>query len=427
MSGPELSLERRFLETPYERLRPRDREGERELAAELAAHGQAVAIVVVAAATEGHFVVIDGHRRLRALEKLGYDLVRARVLEMSAAEALVEVRARQLAPRLSALEEGWLVRELIEQAARTPEEVARIVGRSKRWVLGRLALARGLPTALEPLVASGRLSVKAATGLVIPVAACYPTQAIEFAQQLAEAHFSGLAIDELARLFRRGSIGVQQMLVADPMRLLRAHEENRQTVPPRLAALDLHEKSVVESLEELTRLTRGARARLEAMVATHGTSAEFEKALAIAWARLSAEQTELQVTLELAGLTALKQEGQGGNNHDTQGNAQGSALPAPQEELRDPADRPGPRDVPYERDRHSLESEPRGAADATLPDPDRAPGVDPGAPYELRREPFAGGRGALGEARQARALLDGDAVLPQAQAREPLPPEPAGR
>ena len=170
MNGELLELERRFLETPYDRLRPRDRLQERDLVASLEAHGQQVPIVVVAAATRGQFVVVDGHRRLRALQKLGRDLVTARCLPMSAAEALVEVRTHHLAPRLSPLEEGWLVRELIEQAGRTPEEVARLAGRSVRWVSGRLLLARGLPTALEGLVVAGRLSVKAAAELVIPVA-----------------------------------------------------------------------------------------------------------------------------------------------------------------------------------------------------------------------------------------------------------------
>lgn len=427
MNGELLQLERRFLELPYERLRPRNRASERELAASLETHGQQAAIVVVAAATPGHFVVIDGHRRLRALEKLGRDLVSARLLRISAAEALVEVRAHRLAPRLSALEEGWLVRELIEQAAQTPETVAGLVGRSVRWVSGRLALARRLPTALESLVLAGRLSLAAATELVIPVARSYPAAAVDFGQRLAKAHLAGNAIATLARLFRRGSLAVRQMLVDDPVRLLRAHEEERISAPPALARLDMHERSALEALEELTRLTRATSVRLEGLSIAHGTSADFEVALARAAARLEAEQTELQMNLEMLGAPRAQQARQGGKSSDYQGDARSSVSPAPEEELRDPPDRSSARDVAHQRDPDPEQPDDGGASDGARRIARLPPGDDPGIVRGLRGEPLAGGGGAFREARETDPLFNRDAVLPGPQAGRPDPPEPAGR
>jgi ParB/RepB/Spo0J family partition protein len=417
-----MQLELRFLQTPYERLRPRDRTRERELVASLEAHGQQRPIVVVTSSTAGQFVVIDGHRRIRALTKLGRDLVAAHCLPLSAGEALVEVRVRHLAPRLSALEEGWLVRELVEQQGRSPEEVARVVGRSERWVVGRLQLARDLPTPLEELVSSGRLSLGAVTRLVIPVARAYPARAVEFGHKLAGARLCGQAIARLARMFHHGSLDVRQVLVADPVRLLRAQEEDRQTVPPHLEALELHERSAIEALEELTRRTRAAAARLEALQIEFGTSPEFDQALQSASERLDRETTELWLRLSGLGMRQWQPREQEGDNKDAQqADACSRSRPASEERIRNPQDSQGPGDLTQEGQGDPREPEPGSELSEPPPAARATPGDGSLAVSELQGQRLSGGRGTLREAPQTNPLLDRDALLPPAQVRSPEP------
>ncbi|MEK6688692.1 MAG: ParB/RepB/Spo0J family partition protein, partial [Gemmatimonadota bacterium] len=135
-----VELELRFLETPYQGLRIRNPKIERALLASLEETEQQFPITVIRGERSGAFVVIDGHRRVRALKRLGRDVVRARVLDLSAAEALLWVRVGQANSALSALEEGLLLEELIEGQGLGVDVITARVGRSKSWVTRRLCL-----------------------------------------------------------------------------------------------------------------------------------------------------------------------------------------------------------------------------------------------------------------------------------------------
>jgi len=77
MASEIVELELRFLETPFQELRIRDRKIERALLVSLEETGQQFPIWVIPGDRSGVYVVIDGHRRIRGLKKLGRDLVRA--------------------------------------------------------------------------------------------------------------------------------------------------------------------------------------------------------------------------------------------------------------------------------------------------------------------------------------------------------------
>lgn len=74
------------LDERYGRLRVWDRRRETQLMASIEEHGQQDAIGVVAEG-EGRFVVVDGHKRVRALRRLGRDTVKAIVWDMPPAQA----------------------------------------------------------------------------------------------------------------------------------------------------------------------------------------------------------------------------------------------------------------------------------------------------------------------------------------------------
>ena len=57
--------------------------------AALAEHGQQMPIVVVASEELGRFVVVDGYKRIRAMRRLGCDVVRAACWDLDEAEALL--------------------------------------------------------------------------------------------------------------------------------------------------------------------------------------------------------------------------------------------------------------------------------------------------------------------------------------------------
>jgi ParB-like chromosome segregation protein Spo0J len=74
--------------------------------------------------------VIDGHKRIAALEQLGRDTVEATVWEMSEAEALLLERSLRFSKQESALEQGWLLLEMERRYGYSLEELGRRFDRS---------------------------------------------------------------------------------------------------------------------------------------------------------------------------------------------------------------------------------------------------------------------------------------------------------
>ena len=110
-----MDLELGQLDLRYAALRVAAPQRDAELCASLLAEGQRSPVLVVAVASDpNRFIVIDGYARVRAQQRLGNDIIRVQVLDLGEAEALLWHHLLQSGPRRHALEDGWLVSELIE-------------------------------------------------------------------------------------------------------------------------------------------------------------------------------------------------------------------------------------------------------------------------------------------------------------------------
>src|SRR5947207_9223713 len=133
-----MHLEFHQLDRRWEHLRVHHPARQRRLLASLAESGQQTPIVVVAA--EGHadrYVVIDGYKRIAALEQLGRDTVEAVLWPMGEAAAVVLDRSLRLSEHETALEVGWLLAELEQRFGYNLDELARRFDRSVSWVSRR--------------------------------------------------------------------------------------------------------------------------------------------------------------------------------------------------------------------------------------------------------------------------------------------------
>jgi ParB/RepB/Spo0J family partition protein len=164
-----VELELHQLELRYEGLKCRSAARERRLVASLAELGQQVPIVVVEGGGNDRFVVIDGHKRIRGLRRLGQDTVRALAWQLSESEALVVDRLMGTGPSDSAIEQGWLLRELYGRFELSLEELAQRFDRSRSWVSRRLGLVRELPEEIQQRVRQGELVADAAMKYLLPV------------------------------------------------------------------------------------------------------------------------------------------------------------------------------------------------------------------------------------------------------------------
>ncbi|MBI4470677.1 MAG: ParB N-terminal domain-containing protein [Acidobacteria bacterium] len=217
-----MQLEFHQLDRRYEHLRVHGPGRQRRLLASLAASGQQTPIVVVAVSGQAdRYRVIDGYKRVAALEQLGRDTVEAVIWPMGEAEALVLDRSMRFSECETALEQGWLLAELEERFSYSLDVLARRFDRSVSWVSRRLALVELLPEAVQQKVRSGKISAHVAMKVLVPVARAD----IEDCQRMAEA-FAAHRVDsrqagQFYAAWRDASPAMRQRIVEEPQLFLK--------------------------------------------------------------------------------------------------------------------------------------------------------------------------------------------------------------
>jgi ParB family chromosome partitioning protein len=118
-----------------------------ELAESIEREGQLKPIIVRAHPTKPNvYQVIDGEHRIRALRKLGREVVRAEVRRLSDEEAfLLAMRVNEMhGKRLDELEEGLHIKKMMDEFGYTQVEVAEKLKKSQSWVSYRVGLVERL-------------------------------------------------------------------------------------------------------------------------------------------------------------------------------------------------------------------------------------------------------------------------------------------
>jgi ParB/RepB/Spo0J family partition protein len=227
-----MELDLHLLDLRYQALRRRSARKERSVLASLAQIGQQAPVVVVLGAEGERPVLVDGYKRVRALERLGRDVVRATAWSLPEAEALLLERLMRSAEAESALEQGWLVRELCERLGLSSTEVARRFDKSPSWVSRRLALVRELPESIQERVRSGELVAHAAMKHLVPLARANRAEAEQLAQACGARQLSSRQVGGLCAAWRSGTAATRALILQSPEVVLRAQEEARRPKEP---------------------------------------------------------------------------------------------------------------------------------------------------------------------------------------------------
>lgn len=223
-----MDLEFHQLDLRYEHLRLRRPDRERRLLASLAASGQQVPIVVVPVPGQAdRYLVIDGYKRVSALQRLGRDTIQVTVWQMSAADALVLDRSIRASEGETALEQGWLLAELEERFGYSLDELARRFDRSTSWVSRRLALVELLPDSIQQRVRRGEISAHMAMKFLVPVARTNPDDCQRMAEAFAAQRFNSREAGELYTAWRDASPGTRARILEQPRLFLKAQHETQ--------------------------------------------------------------------------------------------------------------------------------------------------------------------------------------------------------
>jgi len=251
-----MELELEQLDRRHEGLRTRHPQRERRLLASLSQSGQQVPIVVVRGGEAERYVVVDGFKRVRALVRLGADTVLGTCWEMSEPEALIVDHLLVGSERVSAVEQGWLLRDLVERFSLGEAELARRFDRSVSWVSRRLGLVRDLPLQVQESVRAGQVMPYVAMKYLLPLARANVGDCLSLLGQLGSERPSSRAMGRLYVCYMAGDARTRERLVADPRLFLRVDEECRRR--PTDAGGQL-----LADLRALAAIARRVRQRLE--------------------------------------------------------------------------------------------------------------------------------------------------------------------
>ena len=258
-----MQVEFHQLDRRWEHLRVHHPSRQRRLLASLADCGQQTPIVVVAVeGLEDRYVVIDGHKRIVALEQLGRDTVEAVVWPMSEAAAVLLDRSLRLSEHETALEVGWLLAELERRFDYGLDELARRFDRSVSWVSRRLALVEVLPEAIQQQVREGKIPAQVALKFLVPVA----RQSLEDCQRMAtifaQHHCDTREAGQLYAAWRKGSPAIRKRILDDPELFFKTQRQAQEKAPAGTGA------ELLRDLEMVVAIVNRAQRRLADAAAT---------------------------------------------------------------------------------------------------------------------------------------------------------------
>lgn len=172
----------------------------------------------------GHWVLVDGFKRLYLAKKLGLTHVWVQEAQLDVAHAKAAIlQCNQPRQGLSKLEEAWIVHSLCREQGMMQTQVAELLKRDKSWVCRRMKLAEGLEESLQDEVRQGSL----------PAAIAWEVSRLQrcnqkpVAQAIRDHRFSSRESSQLVRRLRSARRPQEQAvreMLEDPWRYIAAAE-----------------------------------------------------------------------------------------------------------------------------------------------------------------------------------------------------------
>jgi ParB/RepB/Spo0J family partition protein len=253
-SGPS-AIEIGHLKRKYGDLRIADPARQGRLTASIFEHGQRTPVVVVPDGPDG-YVLIDGYARVAALERLARDLVEALIWPLSETQGLVLNLRLEGSRQRSALEEGWLLAELVEVHGQTPLGLALSLERSFSWVSRRLALVRVVPESAQEAIRRGQIPAQAAMKSLVPLARAKPEHCERLVLNLEGRPISVRQMQALHEGWKDGDAEQRERIVEHPWLYLKAKNEVLGDMPVPEPSDAVRLEGIMESLVSLARQAR---------------------------------------------------------------------------------------------------------------------------------------------------------------------------
>ena len=201
-------LELTQLGTSYGRVRCLAPQQLEQMKVSLTSHGQLTALVVVK--REDRLELIDGFKRRRAAEEMGWTTLRVSQMEVDEQGQWAAMLALNRATHsMSVLEEALVLREMVA-AGLTQTQIGHLLSRHKSWVSRRIGLLERLHPELVEQIREGILPPGAARRLLALPAG----NQLELASVVTHQNLGSQDTELLVKLWRTADPRIREFLLA---------------------------------------------------------------------------------------------------------------------------------------------------------------------------------------------------------------------
>ncbi|MHA1275070.1 MAG: ParB/RepB/Spo0J family partition protein [Promethearchaeota archaeon] len=116
--------------------------------------------ILVKRLNNGDYEVISGGHRLRAVKKLGWKEIEAKVLDVEEdIGAILSIKTNFLQKNLTEIEEAKAIKRIMDDFGYTQSEIAKKLGKSQTWVSNRLALILDVSKRVQDALNNNKISM----------------------------------------------------------------------------------------------------------------------------------------------------------------------------------------------------------------------------------------------------------------------------
>ena len=242
----------------FAHLRVRTEAREKRLMTSMAKVGQRVPVLVTL--WKGLHVLIDGHKRFVAAQKLRLEHLKAQRIEVDEIGALVCIAKAQESTRLTAVEDGFIFWTLQMDHELSLDRIGELFDRDKTFIQRRIALVRNFPAEILDQVRAGKLS-PSALRVLFPIAREDGHAAQVLARACADAKLTSREAARIARAYLAlRTVEQRDLLLRDPRAFL-LREELRRSKDHDLG-LEPHVSALFAGLTEIGHRARALSATL---------------------------------------------------------------------------------------------------------------------------------------------------------------------
>ena len=213
------------LKTSFASGRIQDRKAVSRLAESMSRMGQKMPLVAIA--QEGHWILLDGYLRLAAAIQCGWDTVWVEGWDCDLECGVLQMLGGNQARRWEAVEEGYLIQDLIRGQGMSPKGVAQALGRDPSWVNRRLAMVEELPEEILKAVRQGEVPAWSASRVLVPMARANPEHTRKLVAALIEQPMSTRQLVDFFQHYSSAPRAKRERMIENPSLFVKTVEHQR--------------------------------------------------------------------------------------------------------------------------------------------------------------------------------------------------------